>query len=140
MGTTLTGPSFNTGDTGWNNALGTLGHALFPDPARQAQAYYYGTEARNQILKGDTAITEANPAQRALAMQMALERLGATPSAPTYRPSGLPGGAPILNPPNTSTDTYPTPPGQPGPDGPHPVALYQTYGEGSTTNPKGLLT
>ena len=46
-GTLAAGPSF---DNGWNNALGTLSHALFPDPARQAQAYYYGTEARNQIL------------------------------------------------------------------------------------------
>jgi len=137
MGTTISGPSF---DSNWNGALGTLSHALFPDPSRAAQAYYYGTEARNKILSGDTAITEANSAQRALAMQMALDRMGPQPGPVTYHPSGLPGGAPIMDPPNTSTDTYYTPPGVPGPDGPHPVQLYQNYGEGSAANPKGFAT
>lgn len=99
MSGTLAGPSFNTGDTSWNNALGSLAHSLFPDPMRQTQAYYYGTEARKKLADTDIATSQAAAAAHALAMQMAMDRTGQPAPVPsiTYHTGSVRGGPQVMD-------------------------------------------
>ena len=95
MSGTLTShaPAFSTGDSNWNSALGNLAGALFPDPSRQAQAYYYGTQARNNLIQGDNATSEANAA---IALRDALAHPGVVSPPLTYAPGHVAGGPPVI--------------------------------------------
>jgi hypothetical protein len=84
---------FNTGNAQWDQGLGTLGNALFPDPSRIAQAGYYGAEQRKAL-----AETERMGAQQA-ATNAYLSRMPGSgiPTQPlVFAPSALAGMPPHL--------------------------------------------
>lgn len=100
MGDTIGYPGFNTGSSNWDNALGSLARGLFPDPSQRARGLAYGAQARENLLAGDKTISERNAGIAALMQARQLDQ-GSTamPPAPSYHPSGVPGGAPIMDPP-----------------------------------------
>jgi hypothetical protein len=134
-------PSFNTGASNWDTALGSLARGLFPDPSLQSRGLAYGAQAREAILKGDKSITEANSAIQALQMARAIDQRQRMMPQPTYRPSGLPGGAPIMNPPSDIAMTVAggaaaAPPAPMPPPSMSPVQLYNsTAGADGHTGP-----
>src|SRR6478672_4670635 len=100
-------PTFNTGSKDWDQGLGTLGQALFPDPSKQAQAYYYGAESRKAQLGSNKMIDEQNWKNRFMQMQPGLGL--PTPAAPTWSQPPLENSPPIVNSPGN------LPMGGPGP-------------------------
>ena len=141
----------------WNQALGTLGASLFPDPSKIAQAGYYGAEQRRAALQGNEAIRKGNMANYALTQApdsglppatLAFSTPpGSPPGAPPVPvPQGLPmqGTPPPSAPPSLST-TVTTPPAQgqgmpmPPPSiSPEQIANLAT--PGTTPNPQGAGT
>src|SRR5213592_2375136 len=57
-------PAFHTGDSAWDNALGTISGTLFPDPSRAGQAYHYGSEARKAQIESYKTIGQINAENR----------------------------------------------------------------------------
>ena len=89
-------PTISTGNPGWDQNLSTLGNALFPDPSKAAQGYYYGTEARKGQLESNKIIDQQNWRNRYGMMTQG----GPQPAPPVYqRMDNVPGAAPILAPP-----------------------------------------
>ena len=72
-----------TGYEDWDQNLKTLGGALFPDPSKQAHAYYYGTEARNALLKSAQTQESLAAGHRLTGM------IGGDFQPPTYAPGPL---------------------------------------------------
>jgi hypothetical protein len=72
-----------TGYEDWDQNLKTLGGALFPDPSKQAHAYYYGTEARNALLKSAQTQESLAAGHRLTGM------IGGDFQPPTYGPGPL---------------------------------------------------
>jgi hypothetical protein len=90
-------PTFDTGNAQWDQNLSSLGNALFPDPSKAAQGYYYGAEARKAQLESNRIIQQQNDLARFKQMQPDSEQ----PLAPqTYSQPPLTGAAPIPNPPS----------------------------------------
>jgi hypothetical protein len=87
-------PTFDTGNAAWDQGLSSLGNALFPDPSKIAQGYYYGSEARKAQLEGNRMIDQQN-ADNYLALGL---QNGRVPSMGFTQP-GQTGAAPILAPP-----------------------------------------
>src|SRR5215831_1447591 len=83
--------SFDTGNAAWDQGLSSLGNALFPDPSRAAQGYYYGTEARKALIEGNR-ITGQQNADNALTMGLFSGQI----PRPTFAPASFTGGAPVL--------------------------------------------
>jgi hypothetical protein len=105
-------PQFNTGSSNWDQALGNLSGALFPDPSKQVEAYYYGANARK-------AQVETAKAKNALAAAHAVDaQLGGNNAAPTYDPGEA--GTTIMHDPYAAG----TPPTSP------PTAIPATPGTG----------
>lgn len=115
-------PTFNTGDPQWDQGLSSLGNALFPDPSKVAQGYYYGSEARKAQLESNALIARQNAENQVLQMQ---DNRMPFPAAPSfYQPNNVPGAAPILGPsPNLPMSAGP---GQPAPLPPPTMSLPQT--------------
>jgi hypothetical protein len=81
----------------WDQNLKTLGGALFPDPSKIAQGYYYGSEARKAQLESNKLIDQGNQRVRYGMMTQG----GAQPNLPTYyTPENVPGASPIMSPPS----------------------------------------
>src|SRR5580765_8536343 len=76
-------PTFNTGDKEWDQGLSSLGNALFPDPSKVAQGYYYGSEARKAQIEAATLQDQMAASHTALGMTF-----GNQPN-PTYRPGAM---------------------------------------------------
>src|SRR5215831_8122304 len=90
-------PLFDTGNQNWDHGLASLGNALFPDPAKVAEGYYYGSQARKAQIEGYKTIDELNYKKRFLQMQPDSEQ----PLAPaTYSQPPINGMGPIINPPS----------------------------------------
>ena len=99
-----------TGNAQWDQDLGTLGGALFPDQSKQAMAYYYGSESRKAQLQGNKLIDQGN-AQARLMGGLDYGQGTTTMAAPTWAtPQNVPGAFPIMNPPSNL-------PYGPGPNG-----------------------
>jgi hypothetical protein len=96
-------PTFDTGNAQWDQGLSSLGNALFPDPSKAAQGYYYGSEARKAQLQSNTIIDQQNYKNRL--MQGVYSRDGSyntpPPASPTWQqPQNIPNAAPIMAPPS----------------------------------------
>src|SRR5580765_6031541 len=76
-------PTFNTGDKEWDQGLSSLGNALFPDPSKVAQVYYYGSEARKAQIEAAKLQDQMAASHTALGMTF-----GNQPN-PTYRPGAM---------------------------------------------------
>ena len=99
-------PTFDTGNANWNETLGGIAGVLFPDQSKEAAAYYHGALARKAQIEGNKAISEQN------AMTYLPNILGGQQPNYTYRPAGLTGAAPVLNPAQNLPGVTP---GMPGP-------------------------
>jgi hypothetical protein len=91
------GPAINTGNAAWDQGLGSLGGALFPDPTRVAQAGYYGAEQRNKQL-------QSSKLRDQMAHQQGLDAAASTLTMPqtSYAPSPEgPNMPPIMQPPGS---------------------------------------
>lgn len=88
-------PTIKTGNAEWDQNLNTLGAALFPDPSKEASAYYYGTKSRESLLNSNQLIGQGNYRNR---YGMLIE--GMDPGSPTWQQAtDLPGAPPVLAPP-----------------------------------------
>jgi hypothetical protein len=148
-------PTFATGDTAWNQALGTLAGGLFPNPSAGAQAYYYGSEARKAQIEGYKNIGEINAGNRTFGM---LPGSGVPQSPITFQQPPIAGMGPIMapaqnlpmqgQPPPLSSAVAPGGQGGPPPpqgDIPPPIQvdtgkLAQIVAPGSAPNEKGVGT
>src|SRR5262252_1474708 len=98
----MAGPfDLTSGNTAWDQGIGTLSSALFPDPSKIAAGYYYGSEARKAQLEANKAISQQNAAN-----WIVQKGFGQNPTAPTFGQVGnaVPGAAPVMLP------TVPQPP------------------------------
>lgn len=95
-------PSFDTGNAQWDQGLSSLGNALFPDPSKVAQGYYYGSEARKAQIEGYRLIDQQNYKNRL--MQGVYSGQGGystpAPASPTWSQPPISGMAPIINAPS----------------------------------------
>lgn len=86
-----------TGNPMWDNAISTLSSA-FPDPSKQAEAYYYGSQARKAQLDSNTIMGQQNMNVR-LGQIMANQDNPAASAAPApltfYVPNNIPNAPPI---------------------------------------------
>ena len=90
-------PTIRTGNQEWDQNLNTLGGALFPDPSKAAQGYYYGSQARQSQLESNKLIDQMNWRNRYGMMTQG----GAQPGPLTFQqPQNVPGAAPISAPPS----------------------------------------
>jgi len=92
-----------TGYEDWDQNLKTLSQSLFPDPSKQAHAYYYGSEARKAQLDAAKLQDQMAAGHTALGMQF-----GRVPN-PTYQPGF--GGTQIMVDPNSQPAPGPAPTG-----------------------------
>ena len=132
---------FNTGNAQWDQGFNSLARGLFPDPSRAARGAAYGATAREALLKGDQSIAERNAGITAYQQAYGMDATGQPqlPAPPSYRPSGVPGGAPIMNPPPGLNMTQsPVPP--PAPSGSLVGLLANIFGSGNSPNAKGVGT
>lgn len=90
-------PTFATGNPSWDQGLGSLAGALFPDASKIAQAGYYGAETRKAQL-GSNQLEDQQAARNSLGNLLAFGGPTAVPSAPNtvVQPAGPPGAPPIL--------------------------------------------
>ena len=86
-------PGMDTGNATWNQGLGTLASALFPNPASVAQAGYYGAQTRKTNLESLRLQEQFASAHRALMMQ---PDTGQPQPSPIQFTGNLPGQPPIL--------------------------------------------
>jgi len=96
-------PAFNTGNAAWDQGLGNLSGALFPDPSKVAQAGYYGAEQRKAQL-------ESSKIRDQLARQQAADTAANTLTMPatSYAPSPEgPNMPPIMQPPTVAAAPSP---------------------------------
>ena len=70
-----------TGNPMWDNAISTLSSA-FPDPAKQAEAYYYGSQARKAQLDSNASMTQQAAAARLLQFETNRAGVDQTTQAP----------------------------------------------------------
>lgn len=84
-----------TGAAAWQDTIKSLSSGLFPDPSKQAHAYYYGTEARKALLESNKLIDQQGWKNRFMQMQPGLGL--PAPASPTWSQPELPGSAPIVN-------------------------------------------
>jgi len=73
-------PAFNTGNAAWDQGLGNLSGALFPDPSKVAQAGYYGAEQRKAQLESARLKEQFAAGHQQLGMVF-----GQAPGQPTYQ-------------------------------------------------------
>ena len=132
---------FNTGNPQWDQGFNSLSRGLFGDASAYGRGQAAGAIARENIIKGDTSISERNAAASQLLMALGLDRTGQPqlPPTPTFHPSGVPGGAPIMDPPAGMQMSAP-PPVQPGPGGSLVGLLGRIFGAGDSPNAKGYGT
>jgi len=132
---------FNTGNPQWDQGFNSLSRGLFGDASAYGRGQAAGAIARENIIKGDTSISERNAAASQLLMALGLDRTGQPqlPPTPTFHPSGVPGGAPIMDPPAGMQMSAP-PPVQPGPGGSLVDLLGRIFGAGDNPNAKGYGT
>ena len=91
-------PAFSTGNTAWDQGLGNLSGALFPDPSKVAQAGYYGAEQRKAQL-------ESSKIRDQMARQQVADQAANTLTMPatSYAPSPEgPNMPPIMQPPGSA--------------------------------------
>ena len=129
---------FNTGNPQWDQNFNSLSRGLFGDPSGYARGLAAGATARENIIKGDTSISERNAAASQLLMALGLDRTGRPqlPPTPTFHPSGVPGGAPIMDPPAGMQMSAPPPVSSISPPG----FLARLFGAGDHPNDKGVGT
>jgi len=129
---------FNTGNPQWDQNFNSLSRGLFGDPSGYARGLAAGATARENIIKGDTSISERNAAAAQLLMALGLDRTGRPqlPPTPTFHPSGVPGGAPIMDPPAGMQMSAPPPVSSISPPG----FLARLFGAGDHPNDKGVGT
>jgi hypothetical protein len=98
------GPAINTGNAAWDQGLGSLGGALFPDPSKVAQAGYYGAEQRNKQL-------QSSKLRDQMARQQALDEAAKNLTMPDTSYAASPEGPnmpPIMQPPGSAPAPTPT--------------------------------
>ena len=94
---------YNTGNPQWDGALTSLSGALFPDPSKVAESYYYGAQARQ------AQINSAKTADQLAAMHAATAYQQGNNAAPTYAPG--PAGTTIMVDPYAPSGLQPGAPG-----------------------------
>lgn len=103
---------FNTGNSQWDQGLGTLAGALFPDPSKVAQAGYFGAQQRNATVSTQNTIDQMNARHYLPGMTPG----SGVPNSPIMftppPPGSLPGMPPIYAPPSNLPMVPP-----PGPQG-----------------------
>jgi hypothetical protein len=129
---------FNTGNPQWDQNFNSLSRGLFGDPSAYGRGVAAGAAARESIIKGDTSISERNAAASQLLMALGLDRTGRPqlPPTPTFHPSGVPGAAPIMDPPAGMQMSAPPPVSSISPPG----FLARLFGAGDHPNDKGVGT
>jgi len=133
-GATSGAPTIQTGNPQWDRNLGGLAH-IFGTPGGYERGLAAGAAAREALLKGDASISERNAAillARSL-QQQDLTGAPVMPQQPTYRQSGVVGGAPIMEQPDglTTSTGQPTPPPLQAQQ-PQPGFLARIFGAGAT--------
>jgi hypothetical protein len=97
-------PTISTGNTAWDQGLGALSGALFPDPSKVAAAGYYGAEQRKAQIDAAKVADQLANAHRLAGMSA---NPGGTYQAPAYAP------APGVNMPLITQDPNAAPPSAP---------------------------
>jgi hypothetical protein len=87
-------PTFATGNAQWDQNLSTLGNALFPDPSKAGEAFYYGAKAREAQVDTSKKMDQMAAGHTALGMQF-----GNRPN-PTFQTG--PGNVPVMVDPGAS--------------------------------------